>query len=96
MRVSCRLRSIDARMVNSRKILVRASLACQGEAYCPGQAVFYTLPAPPKELEVLRQRLPLQLPTELTEKSFLLDEELELPGGAPPSGRWSRIRFGRW
>lgn len=83
MRVSCRLRSIDARMVNSRKILVRASLACQGEAYCPGQAVFYTLPAPPKELEVLRQRLPLQLPTELTEKSFLLDEELELPGGAP-------------
>ena len=34
MRVSCRLRSIDARMVNSRKILVRASLACQGEAYC--------------------------------------------------------------
>ena len=43
----------------------------------------YTLPSPPKELEVLRQRLPLQLPTELTEKSFLLDEELELPGGAP-------------
>lgn len=32
---------------------------------------------------MLRQRLPLQLPTELTEKSFLLDEELELPGGAP-------------
>ena len=83
MQVSCRIKSIDARMVNSRKILVRASLTCKGEAYGPGQAVFYTLPSPPKELEVLRQRLPLQLPTELTEKSFLLDEELELPGGAP-------------
>lgn len=83
MQVSCRLRSIDARMVNSRKILVRASLSCRGEAFCPGQAVFYTLESPPKELEVLRQRLPLQLPTELTEKSFLLDEELELPGGTP-------------
>ena len=83
MQVSCRIKSIDARMVNSRKILVRASLTCKGEAYGPGQAVFYTLPSPPKELEVLRQGLPLQLPTELTEKSFLLDEELELPGGAP-------------
>ncbi len=81
--VSCRLRSIDARMVNSRKILVRVSLSCKGEAYCPGQTVFYTLESPPKELEVLRQRLPLQLPTELTEKSFLLDEELELPSGTP-------------
>ena len=37
--VSRRLRSIDARMVNSRKILVRVSLSCKGEAYCPGQTV---------------------------------------------------------
>lgn len=83
MRVSCRLRSIDARMLSARRILVRASIACQGDAYRSGEAQFYTLPEPPKNLEVLRQRLPLLLPVELTEKSFLLDEELELSGGAP-------------
>lgn len=83
IQVACRLRSIDARMLNSRKILVRASLAGRGEAYLPSQACFYTLEDPPKDLEILRQRLPLLLPTELTEKSFLLDEDLELSGGAP-------------
>ena len=84
MRISCRLKSIDARAINARKILVRASISCQAEAFCPGQTRFYTLENPPKDLEVLRSRLPLLLPTELSEKSFLVDEEIELPGGAPP------------
>lgn len=81
MQVTCRLRSMDARMLNSRKILLRANVACKAEAYAPAEAQFSTLTDPPRELEVLRSRLPLLLPSELAEKSFLVDEELELPGG---------------
>lgn len=87
MSVSCRLKSIDARMVSSRKLLVRANLSCKGEAYCPAEAQLATLAAPPKDLEVLRSRLLLQLPAEMTEKTFLVDEELELPTGTPAAAQ---------
>lgn len=83
MRISCRLKSMDARMLNSRKLLVRANLSGMGEAYFPVQTELSVLESPPQELEVLQQTLPLLLPSELTEKSFLLDEELELPSSTP-------------
>ena len=40
LRVDCRLRSLDARMINSRKILLRANLAAKGEAYLPEEETF--------------------------------------------------------
>lgn len=83
MQVSCRLQSIDARMVHSRKLLVRATVCCEGTLYATGETVFYTLENPPKDLEVLRDRMTVQLPAETVEKSFSLDDELELPGGTP-------------
>ncbi len=82
MRVSCHLKSVDARMVSPRKILVRANVSCLGEAFSTAETTFYTLPEVPKEVEILSSHLPLLLPSEMAEKSFLLDEELELPGGA--------------
>ena len=84
MRVSCRLRSIDARMVNSPKDFgPGVPWPAKGRHTAPGQAVFYT-PARPSQGAGGAAAAPAPAaPTELTEKSFLLDEELELPGGAP-------------
>ncbi len=83
LRVDCRLRSLDARMINSRKILLRANLAAKGEAYLPEEETFYTLQNPPKNVEVDVRHYPMILPVDCCEKSFLLDEELDLPGTAP-------------
>lgn len=87
MQVRCRLRSIDARMLNSRKLLVRANVAALGEAFLPEEESFYTLPDPPRGLEVQTARYPLTLPADCCEKTFLLDEELTLPTGNPEIGR---------
>ena len=87
MQVSCRLRSIDARMLNSRKLLVRANVAALGEAFLPEEESFYTLPDPPRGLEVQTARYPLTLPADCCEKTFLLDEELTLPAGNPEIGK---------
>lgn len=87
MQVICSLQSIDARMVSSRKLLVRATVSCEATLYTSAEAVFHTLENPPKELEVLRDRLSLRLPAEAAEKSFTLDDELELPGGTPEIDR---------
>ena len=76
MAVQCQMQSVDARMVGARKILVRGTVACLGEAFVPAEAEFYSLPVPPPEdLEILRQHLPLLLPAEMTEKQFLLEEK---------------------
>lgn len=83
VRVTCRMQSVDARMSGARKLLVRATVACLGEVYGQSEAEFYTLPEPPDELEVLQQKLPLTLPAEMAEKTFQLDEVLDIPAGTP-------------
>ena len=87
----CRIRSMDARIVNSRKILVRANLTAKGEAYSRAQEPVFTLPEEPEDLEVLRERLSLMLPTEIQEKTFLVDEDLELPGTCPEMEKLIRV-----
>ncbi len=84
MCVSCRMHGVDARMIGARKLLIRATVACHGEAYCQTEADFYSLPEPPTDVEVLRQHLPLSLPSEICDKQFRLEEILEMPAGAPP------------
>ncbi len=86
-RISCRVQSVDARMVGTRRILLRATVSCLGEVYGESEAEFYTLPDPPETTEVLKQTLPLLLPGELCHKSFRLEEMLTLPVGTPEVGR---------
>lgn len=86
IRVTCRMQSVDARMVGARKLLIRATVACLGEAFGQSEAEFYSLPEPPEDLEVLQQRLPVLLPAEMAEKSFQLDESLDMPAGTPEVG----------
>ena len=78
-----RVRSVDARMIHSRKVLLRVNLGCELTCFAQTSETFYTLTQPPAELQVKEQTYPILLPTETAERSFVVDEQLELPAGKP-------------
>ena len=95
MQCDCRLKSMDARMLNSRKILLRAGLTCTMTVYAREPLVTYAVDEPSPSLQLKQTTLPLRMPVGLGEKSFALNEELEI--GAPMSRvlKWmGRIRIG--
>lgn len=79
LRCRCAVKSVDARLLNSRKLLVRVGLVCTLEVYAEQTRMEYDLPEPAPTLQLLRQELPMCLPMGLGERSFSLHEELELP-----------------
>ncbi len=79
----CVLRSVDARALNSRKLLVRVGIACTLTVYAQERVTLYDLPDPAPNLQLKRTQLPLTMPLGLCEKSFVLNEELELASGKP-------------
>ena len=83
MRIRCLPRFVDARSVAARKIMVRAGTAAQAEAFVPRAAELWEPAEIPEEAELLRSRWPVRLQKTAGEKTFLLDEDLELPGSAP-------------
>ena len=87
----CRIRGMDARIVNSRKILVRVNLTAKGEAFCRAQEPLFSLAEPVEGLELLRERFSVVLPAEIQEKTFLVDEDLELPATCPEMEKLLRV-----
>ena len=87
MRSRCTLRSVDARLLNSRKVLVRVGISCAVTVYAAQEHICYDLSEPAPTLQLKRTELPLRMPVSLGEKTFPLNEELELPAGKPPIGR---------
>ena len=83
IRVNCLLRGVDARSTSARKLMVRATVGILGEAYVPGQVDVYSPEALPEDVQVLKNTYPMRLPKEAGEKSFVLEEELTLPGTNP-------------
>ena len=83
----CVLRSVDARALNSRKLLVRVGISCTLCVYAPQSHLCYDITEPAENLQLRRVELPLQMPLGLGEKSFGLNEELELPNGKPAVSR---------
>ncbi|MDR0889640.1 MAG: DUF3794 domain-containing protein [Oscillospiraceae bacterium] len=79
----CSVRSVDARMLNSRKVLVRVGIVCTMTVYAHKEKVLYDVQECEYGLQVKRTQLPMQVPLALGDKSFTLNEELELPGGKP-------------
>ncbi len=76
-------RFVDARSTSARKMMVRAGVAVMAEALSPMEAQVFIPADVPKDVELLKSRYPLRLPKEAGEKTFLLDEDLTLPGSAP-------------
>lgn len=83
IRVTTRLRNVDARSLSARKMLVRAGVGVLAEACSPGEAEVFAPDAGSEGVELLRTAYPLRLDREAGEKTFLLDEELSLPDSAP-------------
>lgn len=87
LRCRCEIKSVDARLLNSRKLLVRVGLTCTLEVYSVHTRTEYDLPEPAPTLQLLLQELPMRLPMGLGERSFSIHEELELPPEKQPIAR---------
>ncbi len=70
------LRSVDARTLTARKMMIRASIGMLGNATVPDEMEFYTPSELPKDVQVLKNTYPVRLPVEAGEKSFYLEEKI--------------------
>ena len=75
------LRGLDARMINSRKILVRANLAVCVTAWAPTEEEICVSASGVEGLQIKTAVLPMTLPVAAAEKSFTLTDSAELPAG---------------
>ena len=81
------VKSMDARTVSARKIMVRAVISILGEALEPMEAELYECVQVPEDISLLKRTYPLVLPLEAGEKSIQTEEELIFPPSAPPVDR---------
>ena len=81
---SVRIRSVDARMINSRKAMLRVNLGCEIHAYEDASDDQYELKEVIPGLEIKEAAYSTILPRETGEKSFALNDTLEIPTGRPP------------
>lgn len=73
------LKSVDARSVSPRKLMVRVNVSTHGKGL---QAVQEEIALPgelPRDVQLLRRTYPMELPRECGEKLVQLDEELTVP-----------------
>lgn len=90
---NCLLRSVDARMTGPRKLMVRANMAVRMQAYCPDKIEVSQPEGVPEDVQLLKKTYQVCLPVEAGEKSFQLDEELELPASCPKARSFLQARL---
>lgn len=82
IRTSWKLRSVDARTLSARKMMVRACAEVLGQALEP-ETVDVSVPdAMPEDVQLLRRTYPLTMAREAGEKAFPLEETLSLAEGS--------------
>ena len=81
------LRSVDARSINERKLMVRVDVAARLCATVPESFAVYSPDQLPDCVQLLQNTYPVRLPMEVGEKPFSIDEILTLPGTCPPMER---------
>ena len=82
-RVDLGTRFVDARIASARKIMVRAGLGAEAQAWVPMEAELYTPGKVPEEIQLLRKKYPLRLIRKTGEKAFTVEQTLDLPASAP-------------
>lgn len=85
--VQCRVRSVEARMLNSRKLSIRVGLCVVVQAWHSAVQTCYRPQGQPGRVQLRYMDYPMRLPVEQTERSLLLQEELPLPASCPPAAR---------
>ena len=81
--VCCRAAGVDARILNSRKLMLRLDLGCALQLYVPRELAVYAPPEDNPRLQLHRQAYSVTLPVEAAQKHFAIQEELDLPAGRP-------------
>lgn len=84
IRVEPFLVSVDARPASSRRLVLRTGIALLIQAMVPDELELWKLGELPGDLETKIERYPFVLTREAGEKSFLLDEDLNLSERMPP------------
>lgn len=79
----CHLKSVDARILSGRKMMVRATVCAAAQMFVEGETECYTPSDMPADVELLEKTYPLCFAREAGEKAFMFDEELTLPPSAP-------------
>lgn len=80
IRANIHVKSVDARVLSSRKMMVRGCISGMGEALEPKEVYFYSGGTDQDHVHLLKRTYPVTVPVEVGEKTFLMDEDLELPG----------------
>ncbi|MBO5891726.1 MAG: LysM peptidoglycan-binding domain-containing protein [Oscillospiraceae bacterium] len=80
------IKSIDARSVSARKIMLRTIVSVQGQAYEPRETAFYQANQLPDDIQVLKQTYQLEMPVEAGEKPLQIEDELQISLDAPNAG----------
>lgn len=78
------LRQMDARGTSERKIMVRANLSLLAKAHASCEVTTYSPTQVPEDVNLKIQTEPMLIPTEMGEKSFVMDEEIAVPQDQPP------------
>lgn len=79
----CQLKSVDARSTSARKLMIRANLEVIGQAWQQEIAQVARAVGLPSDVEVLTAEYPVLIAKEAGEKSFLLEEQLNMPTNGP-------------
>ena len=83
----CSLKSMDARLLNSRKLLVRGGICCTIQVFAPKTRSEYDVEEAKENLQLRRSQVPMRMPVSLGERNFAVNDELELPNGRPGVNR---------
>lgn len=85
------LKSIDARCVSARKLMVRSVVSIAGCALEPIEAELFAPDNIPEDVYLLSRTYPMKIPREAGEKTFQMDEELLLPANCQNPTRLLRF-----
>ena len=85
------LKSIDARSVSARKLMVRSVVSVAGCALEPAVAEIFTPDSVPEDVYLRSSTYPMLIPSESGEKTFSMDEDLPLPAQCQNARRLLRF-----
>ncbi len=79
IRTDIALRSVDARVLSARKLLIRAQVSVLGEGSEPDCGRYVSAQVSDPSIQLLQQSYPIHMPVEAGEKDIRLEEDVTLP-----------------
>ena len=93
IRVYPYLKGMDCRSLSARKMMIRSGVTILGEAIEPVDVDLWYPENVPEDVQLLRQKYPMELPQEAGEKPFMLEEEMVFPANLPPVAKIIRCEI---